>query len=93
VCDCSQMHGKVSSDWLPSYIKAKRTALEIFKMAGYFPGRPRICICTCICMCICICVCVCIRIRIHICIYIYIYIYIYVPTCIHTNVLWIHKCV
>ena len=32
---------KVSSDWLPSYIKAKRPVLEIFKMAGYFPDRPR----------------------------------------------------
>ena len=35
--DCSQMHSKVSSDWLPSYIKATQLVLEIFKMAGYFP--------------------------------------------------------
>jgi hypothetical protein len=35
--DCSQMLTKVSSDWLPSYIKATWTILEIFKMAGYFP--------------------------------------------------------
>ena len=39
--DCSRMHSKVSSDWLPSYIKAKRPVLEIFKMFGYFPDRPR----------------------------------------------------
>ena len=38
---CSRMHGKVSSDWLPSYIKAKRPVLDIFKMAGYFPDSPR----------------------------------------------------
>ena len=36
------MHSKVSSDCLPSYIKATRPVLEIFKMAGYFPDRPRI---------------------------------------------------
>jgi len=36
------MRSKVSSDWLPSYIKATRTVLEIFKMAGYFPDSPRI---------------------------------------------------
>jgi hypothetical protein len=40
--DCSRMHSKVFSDWLPSYIKATRPVLEIFKMAGYFPDRPRI---------------------------------------------------
>jgi hypothetical protein len=34
------MHSKVSSDWLPSYIKATRPVLEIFKMAGYFPDNP-----------------------------------------------------
>ena len=38
--DCSQMHSKVSSDWLPSYFKATRSVLEIFKMAGYFPDSP-----------------------------------------------------
>ena len=37
--DCSQMHSKVSSDWLPSYITATQTVLEIFKMAGYFSGQ------------------------------------------------------
>jgi hypothetical protein len=36
------MRSKVSSDWLPSYIKATRPLLEIFKIAGYFPNRPRI---------------------------------------------------
>jgi hypothetical protein len=36
------MHSKVSSDWLPSYIKATLLVLEIFKMAGYFPDSPRI---------------------------------------------------
>jgi len=35
------MHSKVFSDWLPSYIKATQPVLEIFKMAGYFPDRPR----------------------------------------------------
>jgi len=40
--DCSRMHRKVSSDWLPSYIKATRPAIELFKMAGYFPASPRI---------------------------------------------------
>jgi len=40
--DCSRMHSKVSSDWLSSYIKSTRPVLEIFKMAGYFPGSPRI---------------------------------------------------
>jgi len=39
--DCSRIHTKVSSDWLPSYIKATRMVLEIFKMAGYFPDSPR----------------------------------------------------
>jgi len=34
--DCSRMHSKVSSDWLPSYIKATWPVLEILKMAGYF---------------------------------------------------------
>jgi len=36
------MCSKVSSDWLPSYIKATRPVLEIFKMAGYFPDTPHI---------------------------------------------------
>ena len=40
--DCSRMHSKVSSDWLPSYIKATRTVLEIFKTAGYFPDSPQV---------------------------------------------------
>ena len=39
--DCSLMSSKVSSDWLPSYIKATRPIFEIFKMAGYFPDSPR----------------------------------------------------
>jgi hypothetical protein len=40
--DCSQMRSKVSSDSLPSYNKATRLVLEIFKMARYFPYKPRI---------------------------------------------------
>ena len=40
--DCSLMHSKVFSDWLPSYIKATQPVLEVFKMAEYFPDRPRI---------------------------------------------------
>jgi hypothetical protein len=39
--DSSCTHSKVSSDWLPSYIKATWPVLEIFKMAGYFPDGPR----------------------------------------------------
>jgi hypothetical protein len=39
--DCSRMHSKVSSDWLPSYIKATGPVLEIFKMARYFPDSHR----------------------------------------------------
>jgi len=35
------MHIKVSSDWLPSYIKATRPVLEIFRMVGYFSDSPR----------------------------------------------------
>jgi len=31
------MRSKVSSDWLPSYIKDARPVFETFKMAGYFP--------------------------------------------------------
>ena len=33
--DFSRMDSKLSSDWLPSYIKATRPVLEIFKMTGY----------------------------------------------------------
>jgi len=33
------MRSKVSSDWLPSYIKPTRPVLEIFKTNGYFPFR------------------------------------------------------
>jgi len=40
--DCSRMRSKVSSDWLPSYIKATQAVLGIFKMAGYFLDRTRI---------------------------------------------------
>ena len=39
--DSSRINGKVSSAWLPSYIKATRPVLEIFKMAGYFQDSPR----------------------------------------------------
>ena len=39
--DCSRMRSKVSSEWLPSYIKATRPVLEIFKMAGYILDSPR----------------------------------------------------
>jgi len=38
--DCSRMRRKVSSDWLPSYIKATQPVLKILNMAGYFPDRP-----------------------------------------------------
>jgi len=40
--DYSQMRSKVSSDWLPSYIKVVRRVLELLKMTGYFLDRPRI---------------------------------------------------
>jgi hypothetical protein len=36
------MRSKVSSDWLPSYIKVVRRVLELLKMTGYFLDRPRI---------------------------------------------------
>jgi len=39
--DCSRMHSKVFSDWLPRYSKATRPVLEILKKAGYFPDSPR----------------------------------------------------
>ena len=39
--DCSWMHSKVFSDWLPSYMKAMWPVLEIFKMDGFFPDSPR----------------------------------------------------
>jgi hypothetical protein len=39
--DCSRTHSKVFSDWLPSYMKATRTVLEVFKMVGYFSDNPR----------------------------------------------------
>ena len=38
---CSRIYSKVSSDWLPSYIKAALTVLDIFKMDGYFPDGRR----------------------------------------------------
>jgi hypothetical protein len=40
--DCLRMYSKVSSDWLPSYMKATHLVLKIFKMAGYFMDRPHI---------------------------------------------------
>ena len=43
------MRSKVSSDWLPSYSKATRPVLEIFKMARLLPGQP-----SCVCVCVCI---------------------------------------
>ena len=39
--DCTRKQSKVSSDWMPSYIKAPRPVLEIYKMARYFPDNPR----------------------------------------------------
>ena len=39
--DCSRMSSNVSSEWLPNYIKATRPILEILKMTGYIPYRPR----------------------------------------------------
>ena len=39
--DCSRMRSKVSFDWLPSYIKATRPILEIFKVDRYFLDSPR----------------------------------------------------
>ena len=38
--DCSRINSKVSSDRLPSYIKATRTVQEIFKADRYFPDYP-----------------------------------------------------
>jgi hypothetical protein len=39
--DYSRMRSKVSPNWLPNYTKVTQLVLEIFKMAGYFPDRPR----------------------------------------------------
>jgi len=39
--DCWRKRSKVSSDWLPRYIKVTLPVLEIFKMAGYLSDRPR----------------------------------------------------
>ena len=39
--DWSRMNSRVSSDWLPSYIKAMGPVLEMFTIAGYFPESPR----------------------------------------------------
>ena len=41
--DCWRMNKKVSSNWLPSYIKATWPVLEIFKMSWYFPDSPFSC--------------------------------------------------
>ena len=38
--DCSRINSKVSSDRLPSYIKATPTVQEIFKVDRYFPDCP-----------------------------------------------------
>ena len=43
--DCLRMHSNVSSDWMPSYIKATPPVLDIFKMARYFPDRNWIFLC------------------------------------------------
>ena len=40
--DYSRKSSNVFSDWMPSYIKATRSVLDIFKMAGYFPDSLRI---------------------------------------------------
>jgi len=52
--DYSRMHSKDSSDSLPSYIRAIRPVLEIFKMARYFPDRPRVIVCVFVCVCVCV---------------------------------------
>ena len=39
---CSQMRSKVSSDWLPSYIKTTRPVIEILKLDRNFPDSRRI---------------------------------------------------
>jgi hypothetical protein len=36
------MHGMVSSDWLPRYIKATLPVLKLLKMDRYFPDSPLI---------------------------------------------------
>jgi hypothetical protein len=41
--DCSQMHSRVSSDWLPGYIKATWMVLKILRVDGYFPDSPHTC--------------------------------------------------
>jgi len=39
---CDRRDVKISSDWLPSYIKATRPVQEIFKTNGHFPDSPLI---------------------------------------------------
>jgi hypothetical protein len=70
--DCWRIHSKVSSEWLPSYIVATRTVLEIFKMAGYFQDSPLVYIHT--------------YIYIYIHTYIHTYVRTYIPTYIHTHI-------
>jgi hypothetical protein len=43
--ECSRMHGNVSSNWLPSYIKAMPPVLDTFKMDEYFPDSRHMYIC------------------------------------------------
>ena len=38
--DCSWMHSSVSSNWMPSYIKATWLVLKLFKMDRYFLDSP-----------------------------------------------------
>jgi hypothetical protein len=40
--DYPRLQSKVSSDGLPSYIKATQKVLEIFKTAGYFTDNPEV---------------------------------------------------
>ena len=39
--DCSWTRSKVSSDWLPSYIKVMQPVLKILKIHRYSPDSPR----------------------------------------------------
>jgi hypothetical protein len=39
--ECPRVYSKISSDWLPSYIKVTWPVLEIFKMTGYLSGTSR----------------------------------------------------
>ena len=74
--DCSRIHSKVSSDWLPGYINATWPVLEIFKLSGYFPDSPRmyVRVSAYVCVCMYACMYVCMYVYRNVCMYICMYV-------------------